>query len=287
MGEVCMATPAISGKMLFIRTSKALYAIEDTGQPVKKLAKRPGTVKPVEEAATSSAAKNLQLPHKELTDPVEILKLADAASQVVQSIKYDATVEGTEALKDRIGSGKTNIIAVGYRDYFPEKFIVDGEQQAPDGAGTLKFTGGCDGNKFYVIDHNTKSLHSDFMYGVMGSLGQIVGGGIVREFHLSEPFSDEINSEKPELLGTTNIGGEECYEIKVVYSVERDNKALWCFSKKDFLARRRIDYVTLQDGQKGTIIKTLTNLVAEPKIDADTFKMKLPEGYTDTDQAHQ
>ena len=105
------------------------------------------------------------------------------------------------------------------------------------------------------------------------------------EFVHATPFNDEINGRSQELKGSVKIGDEDCYEIHVVYAADRAPQATWAFSKKDFLPRRRIDAfpAALAGGQAGTTIKTITNLVVEPKLDEDAFKLKLPEGYTKTD----
>ena len=281
MDEICMATPAFSGNSLFIRTTKALYAIENKGDKVNKISKPALKAKPkIKKAA-------FKPPTKELSDPVEVFKNVDLAAKAVESIKYNVTIEGTDALADRVGKGEAGVIATGLLDGNPEKFIVEGKFEGQGGAVKLAFTGGSDGDRYYLIDHSTKTLHSDLTLGVMGSLAQIVMGGIVREFHLDEPFTDEVKSFKNELLGEEMVGDEACYQIKIVYSENQNNVAIWSISKKDYLPRKRVDFYTLRDGSKGTVIKTLTKVVIEPKTKTNTYKMKLPEGYTATDSAHQ
>ena len=108
--------------------------------------------------------------------------------------------------------------------------------------------------------------------------------GMMSEHLAPEPFSDEINSPTKELKGSKTIGGEECYEVYVVYASDQSPKATWYFSKKDFLPRARYDDYTLGDGGTGLLKKTVTNLVADPKLDMDAFNLKLPEGYTKTDE---
>ena len=132
---------------------------------------------------------------------------------------------------------------------------------------------------FIVINHNDKTARVDIE---LGSLGQLVNyflGGIVREFHVEKPFTDEVNSKQKILHGLKDINGEQCYEIEVVYSVEPSYKATWFISVKDFLPRGRIDYRTMPNKQKGEIHKMIKNLSLEPKTDAQMFKFKLPEGY--------
>ena len=92
------------------------------------------------------------------------------------------------------------------------------------------------------------------------------------------PFTDEIKAESKTMKGTKTIGGVECYEIDIAYAAASGQKATWCFSKKDFLPRKRVDIF-----QGGSREKTITNLVVDPKIDDATFKLKLPAGYTQVD----
>ena len=97
------------------------------------------------------------------------------------------------------------------------------------------------------------------------------------------PFSDEINGKSRELKGSKVVKGVGCYEVYVVYAAESAPPATWHFSKNDFLPRRRIDYFTGPDGQKFTRTKVISNLVVDPKLDEMAFKLKLPDGYTKTD----
>jgi outer membrane lipoprotein-sorting protein len=103
------------------------------------------------------------------------------------------------------------------------------------------------------------------------------------EFLHETPFSDEINGKKQELKGSKKINGEDCYEVHVVYAAEQAPEAIWFFSKKDFLPRCRMDVGKTPDGRKYVQTKTLSNVVVDPKLDDKTFKLKLPDGYTKTD----
>ena len=107
-------------------------------------------------------------------------------------------------------------------------------------------------------------------------------GKTMLEFVHPTPFSDEINADKKELTGSKKIGGEDCYEVHVVYAGGRA-EAIWHFSKTDFLPRARHDIFTTPAGEKGGQQRILTDLVVDPKFDKDAFKLTLPKGYTKTD----
>ena len=282
MGGVCLATPAISNQMMIVRTSKHLYGIAGNDPVVKRDADEP--------AAESVAAKPAQPaarpdePVGELTDPLEILKRADAACKAVGAVKHDVVVEATGALLQYVGKTQATITAVGFLDRTPERFRVEADVTPPGATQARKVTGGSDGDIHYLIDHQNKRAHADLDLRVMGSFVRPVVIGMMIEYLAPEPFSDEINSPTKELKGSKTIGGEDCYEIYVVYASEQSPKATWYFSKKDFLPRARYDDYTLDDGSTGLLKKTVTNLTADPKLDKDTFSLKLPEGYTRTDE---
>jgi hypothetical protein len=134
-----------------------------------------------------------------------------------------------------------------------------------------------------LIDHAKKTAYVDIDPAVLGSAGRLLGTFTTVEFVHPSPFSDEINGKKAELKGSRTVGGEDCYEIHVVYANEAQ-QATWCFSKKDFLPRCRIDRFDRGEGQEPTVReKSITQLVVDPKFDKDPFKFELPEGYTQVD----
>jgi hypothetical protein len=223
----------------------------------------------------------------ELKDPVAILKKADAATGAMKAVRYDVTIEGTGVFEPR-GKFEATITAAGaLREgsgrYAPEKYLADGKVTLPGAEEPLKISGGTDGDTYFVIHHATKTAYEDIDPTVMGNSGQVFATGFMIEFLIPKPFNDEITGKKQELTGSKQIAGEDCYEVHVVYTAERAPEAIWYFSKEDFRPRRRVDVVKLQDGREGTIVKTITKLVANPKLEPDAFKLKLPQGYTKTD----
>ncbi len=219
----------------------------------------------------------------ELTDPLEILKKVDAAAKAVKAVKYDVVVVGTGALAARVGKLKGSVIASGVVQGAPQKYLIDVTVTQPGSAETKRLTGGSDGDMFFVVDHQAKKAYEDIDPAVMGSAGRTLRAGMMIEFLHPAPFSDEINGKKQELTGSKTIGGEDCYEIHVVYAAAQASEATWYFSKKDFLPRGRTDVYKDVQGEGGTVEKMITNLVVDPKFDKDAFKLKLPAGYTKTD----
>lgn len=153
----------------------------------------------------------------------------------------------------------------------------------PDTKAARKITGGSDKENFFIVDHKGKIAYQDIDPSVMGPTGQLFGQITMIEFLHPSPFSDEINGKTRELKDSETIAGEDCYVVHVVYSAPGAPSATWSFSKKDFLPRRRVDFFVLPDGTAGSRTKTITELVVNPKLPDDTFKLKLPKGYKKVD----
>ncbi|MCH8146697.1 MAG: DUF2092 domain-containing protein [Planctomycetes bacterium] len=207
----------------------------------------------------------------------KILEKVDAAAKAVHAVKYDVVAKGS-------GGGQTfelkgTYTFSGLEGFQPKKFLAELEVTAPGASETKKYTGGSDGENYFVIDHAEKKAYVDIDPAVMGTrFARVFAAGLMLEFVHDRPFSDEITAESKIIKGTKTIGGVECFEIDINYRADGGQKATWCFSKKDFLPRKRVD--TFRRGEnESTQEKTITNLVVDPKIDDATFKMKLPEGY--------
>ena len=97
------------------------------------------------------------------------------------------------------------------------------------------------------------------------------------EFIHPTPFSDEINADRAELMGTQEIAGVECYEIEVTYAGGQ-GQSTWFFSTEDFLPRRRVRIFSGPQGE-GAIEITISDLVVDPKTEPAAFEFELPEGY--------
>lgn len=221
----------------------------------------------------------------ELTDPLEILKKVDAAARAVSKIKYDSVVEIPTDFANRFGFQKieAKYIISGAVNGQPEKYFADLKISLPGSGEVRSVTAGSDNDIFYIIDHKGKMAYEDIDPAVVGPTGRILQAAGMIEFIHPTPFSDEINGRSHELRGSESVGGEECYVVHVVYANENSPQATWSFSKKDFLPRKRIDAYRIGEGQTANQVKTVTNLVVDPNISDDVFKLKLPEGYTKTD----
>ena len=232
-----------------------------------------GTVAAAQDAAKKSA---------DLTDPVEILKKADEASKAVDFVQYTATVQGSGAAESRVGKAAGTVILKGRKNNAPVEYRFEAKVQRPGSSDENEITVGSDGKTYFLIDAKAKKVYEDIDPAVVGTAGRAVRGLTMAEYGHSRPFSDEIDGKKQELKGTTKVGDEDCYEVRVEYA-QAGQEANWFFSKKDFLPRRVDRSFQSPTGEKGTIELVVTKLTLDPKIDKDPFKLVVPEGFTKID----
>ncbi len=278
MGEICMATPAISKKMILVRTARALYGIKEG---TKSAAREPTREGPSQDTGAGKSV-SPEPPAGELTDAVEILQAADRAAEAVSSIKYSMTKEALDAAGT--AEGTANVIISGKQDYLPGAFYADIQAKEPGHAEVVKITAGYDGDRYWLIDYENETVHVDLDFAVMGKYARLVYGAFVREFFVDGPFRQEIEGSEQKLLGTESVNGVECYKVCVDYGSEQQPGAVFCFSKKDFLARSRRDIFIMENGQKGGMLTTLTDVETNPDVGREKFKVKVPDGFKKSGQ---
>jgi len=233
-----------------------------------------GAVAAAQDAAKKSA---------DLTDPVEILKKADAACKAVNFVQYTASVEGSGVMESRVGKSSGTVTLKGRGSGGAEQYRYEAKLKLPGSTDGNDVTVGSDGKTYFLIDAKAKKAYEDINPAVVGTAGRVVLGGLtMAEYLHPEPFSDEINGKKQELKGTTKVGDEDCYEVNVEYG-QAGMEATWFFSKKDFLPRRVDRRVQAPTGVKGGTQLIVTKLTVDPKLDKDPFKLVVPEGFTKID----
>lgn len=244
--------------MLSLCVAAAAYA-QDTEKAEKKQDKKPEVKPKVDDAKA-----------------LEIFKKADAATKRVKSVKYKASSSASGAAASRIPKKMTGtVIMVGEDPSGFDKYYIDFKGEMPDGR-KLAGTTGSDADEYFLLDPAKKIAYVDIDDSVTGTAGQAARVLIFREFSHPSPFGDEINGDKRELKGSKKIGDEDCHHLYVMYSGGR-GEAEWYISKKDFLPRR-VDRIS-----QGYSV-TITDLKIDPKLDPGIFKVKVPEGWTKTDE---
>lgn len=217
--------------------------------------------------------------HKEAVD---ILKKVDAATKALTTVSYKASTQGEGWLASRVTKMEGTVVASGKWESELGKLRVDAKATMPDSAESRAFSIGNTGEEFYLIDPDKKLVYADLDPQVMGSDGRLATNLLMREFNHPTPFSDEINSEKAEIIGSEKVGDQDCYVINVNYSPKVE--AVWYFSKKDFLPRR-VDRINLSPtGERGKGQLIVTDLVTDVKNADTAFNLAIPEGYEKTDE---
>ncbi len=215
-------------------------------------------------------------------DPIEILKKVDAAAKAVNGVWFKAAVKVSGIATSRMSDAEGEVVMIGWNGNIPEKFYSRVKTTQPGSEEPMELEGGGDGDSFFLVDHAAKKGYEDMDPGVMGSSGNALRALSMIEFVHATPFSDEINADKAEIVGSETVGGVECYQIHVVYAGGQ-GESTWSFSKEDYLPRRRVRHFTIPDQGEGTIEITVTDLQVDPKVEPARFKMKLPAGYEKID----
>jgi len=219
----------------------------------------------------------------DLTDPVEILKKADAACKAVNFIQYTASVQSSGAAESRVGKSSGTVVLKGRTDGgVAAQSRYEAKLKLPGSTDENDVTVGKDGKTYFVINAKEKKVYEDIDPAVVGTAGRAVRALNMGEYFNPTPFSDEINAKKQELKGTTKVGDEDCYEVNVEYQLA-GVEATWFFSKKDFLPRRVDRRFQLPTGEKGSTQLIVTKLTVDPKLDKEPFKLVVPEGFTKID----
>ena len=232
--------------------------------------------------ATLAAGQDAAKKSGDLTDPIEILKKADAACKAVDYVQYTATVKGEGAAESLVPKMSGTVVLKGWNNGRAAQFRIEAKVERPGSSDVSEVTVGSDAKTYFVINSKEKKVYEDIDPAVVGSTGRTVGLLTMAEYVHPEPFSDEIKATKQELKGSTKVGDEDCYEIHVTYT-DAGQEATWFFSKKDFLPRRADRFRKMPTGETGSSQLIVTKLTVDPKLDKDPFKLVVPEGFTKID----
>lgn len=223
---------------------------------------------------------------KLLSDPREILKRADAAMKEVKTISYVAKYTSEGWVKPFVADVEGRAVLGPNADYDVPRFYCEVSIKKPDWDAPKKFKAGCDGNEYYLIDAKTKTAYHDMDPVVLGANSRNIQRVALPEFTLDEPLKDELEAKDLTLAGTKTIDGETCYEIRIGLEKQQEKAIVWWISTKDFLPRgiKRIYPPRGEGTEDGSTQLILSKLTATPKFKLDVFKLRVPEGYTKTDE---
>ncbi len=215
---------------------------------------------------------------------IDILKKTDAAAKAVTTAGYDARFEVSGWLADELGNLQGHALVGGeFRRTF-QFFRFEIHHPQPIDGEKRKLTAGSDGQTFYLIDHQKKTVHTGPGASVLGPAGRTARTLGMVEFLHPTPFSDEINADRAELIGTATVGDQECYKIHVNYA-GTTARAIWYIAQKDYLPRR-VDRFRRNPatGQEAVTHLIVTNLIINPVFFVNPFELRVPPDYTRTDK---
>jgi hypothetical protein len=266
--ESCLASPAISGNLLFVRTIGHLFAIGKGGE-TKGIQTRVEKEEP-EEKVDFSAVKT----DGSIQDPQELIKIVSAKFRTITSVEYDTEVKGAESEEETFGTLKSKARLWRYASGLPEYFRIEGSHEGAKKESPSTFITGSDGNEYYYIDKNENTLKKGVEFSDAGTDFQKVQFMLVTEFVSDDPLSMEIEEAKMTIIGIEEINGEDCYELSCAFPQYGNYEIIWYVSVKDFIPYARTVKYTRQDGKRGGFIQTLSNIKINRHSKANIFEIK-------------
>ncbi|MBI4718029.1 MAG: hypothetical protein HY763_09515 [Planctomycetes bacterium] len=231
-------------------------------------------------AATVATAEDK--PASDGADGAAILRKAQEAAKKVETARYAVEYRGTGWLSARVPATSGEVIVADQSKWNLDKFWCRVKVQRPQSEETVELTAGSDGEVYFLIDPRTKKAHEDLDPAVMGQAGRSIQRVVMGPLTAPEPFKEELTAKKIELREPVKVGDEDCYAVYVAFPDERE--MLWYISKKDYLPRRFDRLLKNDKGEPATTELIATNLVVNPKLEGNPFRLALPEGYTKTDE---
>jgi len=280
LDALAWTAPTIVGSKLYARDRSHITAFDlstqgDAADALPAEAPRAAA----EEITTASAATPTPAPAPTINpdEPVavQILKRADAAARAIDSIYYKATTTPIGRATGWIPATEGETILAGWNGTMPARFWARITTVQPDSDKADEFTGGANGETFFLLDHRSKRAYSDFDPNVLGKAGRALSAIQLPELVHPTPFADEIGAESVELVGEEEVGGVPCHKVRVVYGASF-GESTWFLSKEDHLPRRRI---RVFGGIEASVDTTLTDLEVNPDTATDRFTLELPDGY--------
>lgn len=212
-------------------------------------------------------------------DPQAVLEKASAALSEIKTIRYEAEARvertGRWGRPEQINVSGTLILAPDDGALMP-KVSADCTISVERAPRPMKFSVIMDGDRIIAIDRGQRTYQlADW------PAGQQLAGNmlplLVREFVISDPLAPERAAAHVEHAGIESVGQVECDVIRVS-DESGPGSTSWYIGRTDHLPRRIIREMGSQP--KLTFTTTITNLAKDPEIDAETFAIDAPKGFT-------
>lgn len=273
----CRAT-ALFGLSVWLGSALSLSpSLAGQEPPVKP---DPATAPTVKEATPEVPVKTLAGDAAQ-PDATTILKRAEAACRALTSIRYSVRTERPGATGAQRNLIDGTVLVRGWKGEHPERFRYE-MRVYPKIDAPKDIILGYDGEVYYAIDPQAKTVTAGPTPDGFGSLGLHWKRFGVDEFVRPRPFEDEIIARQAEYRGVLMLGDEECESVFVRYA-SAEQEAVWYFSKKDFLPRRVDRKLRSRDGATLDHQWVITNLKLDAHAGDEAFKLKVPEGFTRRD----
>jgi outer membrane lipoprotein-sorting protein len=223
-----------------------------------------------------------QEPDRQPGEVKAILKQAAEAMKQAKTVGYDAEYHGTEWAVNVVPAVTGRAVVGPRAEHDIDRFSCEVTIQASGSEEKSRYTAGCNGTEFYLLDQQKKTAYQDMDQAVLGSEGRNIMRVLLRDFAEPDPFADVLESGSAEMKPDAEVAGEAC--VVVFVKPKEGPETTWYFSKKDHLPRRVVRHYENREGEPGTTELTLTNLVVNPSFVRSPFELIVPDGYEKTDE---
>jgi outer membrane lipoprotein-sorting protein len=212
----------------------------------------------------------------------EILGKTAAALEKIRFARYEGNYKGIGWATEYVPRIEGSVALGEPSEYDIERFYCKVKLTPQKSEDTLELTAGSDGDIYFLVDQATKTVYADMDEAVLGPQSRNIQRILMRPFVAKEPLADDLKAEKVELMEPTVVAGEDCHQVRVTRSESQD--VVWFVSKKDWLPRRVDRHYKNDKGEIGTTQLVLAKLTAETTFKPAPFQLKVPKGFTKTDE---
>jgi len=217
-------------------------------------------------------------------DALDLLRKSQTALKKVEQVKYRGAFQGLGWVAEFVAQVEGATVMGRQSKYELDTFRSEVKLTPKGKTEPVEITVGSNGDVFFLIDPKTKTAYEDMDPAVLGSVGRDAQRLIMPVFGKADPYGKELDPESVELKGTETVGEVECQIVGIKGKEPPDLE--WFIATTDYLPRRvRRLYPNQRDpqGPPGTTELTISDLVVNPKLDGDPFKLTVPEGFTKSD----
>jgi len=217
----------------------------------------------------------------ELTDAKAILQRVAEALKSTPMVSYRAEYKVTGWATAFVPNMEGPVVIGKPSELKIQRYHCQLKVQKEGSSDVREFAAGSDGENFFIVDPNTKTVHEDIDPGVLGANGWAISQIMIPEFGAPDALDELLKSAKVEIKGKKKIGEEDCVEVRIQDDAPQD--AVWAVSEKDFLPRRITAVFKNGQGVESTADLILHDFKVNPTSAKSPFALVVPEGYKKTD----